>query len=79
MPAARIAGDPAVIADALAKIEAYACGIPMYPAKEAHPETAQMMIINPLTGDGLADYSAPTRPPDRVARLHAMANGQLPY
>lgn len=76
---ARIAGDPLSLADALAKIEAYACGIPMYPA-EAHPETAQMMIINPLTGDGLAGlFRTHPSTADRVARLHAMANGQLPY
>lgn len=76
---ARIAGDPLALADALTKIEAYASGIPMYPA-ETHPETAQMMIINPLTGDGLAGlFRTHPSTADRVARLHAMAKGQLPY
>lgn len=76
---ARISGDPLALADALAKIEAYASGIPMYPA-EAHPETAQMMIINPLTGDGLAGlFRTHPATADRVARLHAMASGQLEY
>lgn len=76
---AQIAGDPLALADALTKIEAYASGIPMYPA-ETHPETAQMMIINPLTGDGLAGlFRTHPSTADRVARLHAMAKGQLPY
>lgn len=76
---ARISGDPLALADALSKIEAYASGIPMYPA-EAHPETAQMMIINPLTGGGLSSLFR-THPltADRVARLHGMANGQIHY
>ena len=49
---AEISGDPAALADALAKIDAYARGIPMHTA-DAHPETAQMMIMNPLSGGAL--------------------------
>jgi heat shock protein HtpX len=70
---AEISGDPNALADALTKIDAYAQGIPMASA-EAHPETAQMMIMNPLSGGGIAGLFA-THPPteERVARLRAMA------
>ncbi len=69
---AEFCGDPHALADALVKIDAYARGIPMMPA-EAHPETAQMMIMNPLSGGGIAGLFA-THPPteERVARLRAM-------
>ena len=72
---AEMSGDPAALADALAKIEAYARGTPMGSA-EAHPETAQMMIINPLSGGGLSGLFA-THPPteERIARLRAMRFG----
>ena len=70
---AEISRDPRALADALAKIESYAKGLPMEPA-EAHPATAQMMIINPLSGGGLRGLFA-THPSteERIARLHAMA------
>jgi len=70
---AEISGDPAALADALAKIDAFARGIPMQTA-EAHPETAQMMIMNPLSGGGIAGLFS-THPPseERIARLRAMA------
>jgi heat shock protein HtpX len=70
---AEISGDPRALADALAKIERYAQGIPLAPA-EAHPATAQMMIVNPLSGGGLRGLFA-THPPteERIARLLAMA------
>ena len=70
---AEISGDPHALADALAKIEAYAKGIPMASA-EAHPETAQMMIMNPLSGGGLAGLFR-THPPteERIARLRGLA------
>jgi len=69
---AEMSGDPGALADALAKIEAYARGTPMG-AAEAHPETAQMMIINPLSGGGIAGLFS-THPPteERIARLRAM-------
>ena len=73
---AAISKDPLALADALAKIEAYAQGIPMYTA-ENHPETAQMMIINPLTGGGLDNlFRTHPRTQDRIARLHDIANGR---
>lgn len=71
---AAISGDPQALADALGKIQMYAEGrIPMAPA-EAHPETAQMMILNPLSAGGLRGLFS-THPPtaERIARLRAMA------
>ena len=70
---AEISGDPRALADALAKIERYARGVPLETA-ETHPATAQMMIINPLSGGGLSALFR-THPPteERVARLLAMA------
>jgi heat shock protein HtpX len=70
---AEISGDPGALADALAKIDAYARGIPMASA-EAHPETAQMMIMNPLAGGGLSGlFRTHPATEERVARLRAMA------
>jgi len=70
---AEICGDPNALADALTKIDAYARGIPMHTA-EVHPETAQMMIMNPLSGGGLRGlFSTHPSTQERVARLRAMA------
>jgi heat shock protein HtpX len=70
---AEISGDPRALADALAKIDAYARGIPLPPA-EAHPSTGQMMIINPLSGGGLKGlFSTHPATEERIARLYAMA------
>jgi len=73
---AEISGDPNALADALTKIDAFARGIPM-PTAEAHPETGQMMIMNPLSGGGLRGLFS-THPPteERVACLRAMAGGR---
>jgi len=70
---AEISGDPKALADALVKIDAHARGIGMAPA-EAHPETAQMMIMNPLAGGDIAGLFS-THPPteERVQRLRAMS------
>ncbi|QDF95142.1 protease HtpX [Azoarcus sp. DD4] len=69
---AEISGDPQALAGALAKIDAYARGIPMHTA-DAHPETAQMMIMNPLSGGGLRSlFSTHPSTEERVARLRAM-------
>ena len=70
---AEISGDPRALADALAKIERYAKGLPLETA-ETHPATAQMMIINPLSGGGISGLFA-THPPteERIRRLLAMA------
>jgi len=72
---AEICGDPLALADALARIDTYARGIPM-PTAEAHPATAQMMIMNPLSGGGIASlFSTHPATEERVARLRAMAPG----
>ncbi len=69
---AQICGDPSALADALQKIDHVARGIPL-PAAEAHPETGQMMIMNPLSGGGIASLFS-THPPteERIRRLRAM-------
>jgi heat shock protein HtpX len=69
---AEISGDPRALADALAKIERYARGVPLETA-EKHPATAQMMIINPLSGGELSGLFR-THPPteERIARLLTM-------
>ncbi|HRP74682.1 MAG TPA: zinc metalloprotease HtpX, partial [Rhodocyclaceae bacterium] len=69
---AEISGDPEALASALAKMEAHAKGIPMHVADE-HPETAQMMIVNPLSGGGLRGlFSTHPATQERIARLRAM-------
>ena len=70
---AELSGDPRALADALAKIDRYAKGLPLETA-EAHPATAHMMIINPLSGGGLSGLFS-THPPteERIHRLLAMA------
>ena len=73
---AAISGDPEALASALAKIDAYARGIPM-PTAEAHPETGQMMIMNPLSGGGLRGlFSTHPATEERIARLRALATGR---
>ncbi|MDX5444617.1 MAG: zinc metalloprotease HtpX [Zoogloeaceae bacterium] len=69
---AEISGDPLALAGALAKIEAYARGTPMEVA-ERHPETAQMMIMNPLAGGMRGLFSTHPDTRERIARLQAMA------
>ena len=69
---AEISGDPGALADALTKIDAYARGIRM-PTAEAHPATAQMMIMNPLSGSGISGlFSTHPATAERVARLREM-------
>ena len=73
---ADICGDPEALASALRKIEAYARGTPMDTA-ERHPETAQMMIINPLSGGDLRGlFSTHPATEQRVAKLLEMARGR---
>lgn len=72
---AEISGDPEALASALRKIEAYARGTPLDTA-EMHPETAQMMIINPLSGGDLRGlFSTHPATEQRVAKLLEMARG----
>lgn len=68
-----ISGDPEALASALAKLERYAKGVHFSTAEE-HPTTAQMMIVNPLTGNTFANLFA-THPAsaDRIARLLELA------
>ena len=71
---AEICKDPKSLASALEKIHNYAHQIPNQTA-EMHPETGQMMIINPLAGvsfDSL--FSTHPKTEERVARLMAMAS-----
>ena len=71
---AEISRDPKALASALQKISDYAHQI-HNPTAEAHPETGQMMIINPLAGvsfDSL--FSTHPKTEERVARLMAMAS-----
>ncbi len=70
---AEISGDPLALASALDKIHRYAQGIPFATA-EAHPATAQMMIMNPLSGGGLRGlFSTHPATEDRIARLQDLA------
>ncbi|HEU4621188.1 MAG TPA: zinc metalloprotease HtpX [Burkholderiaceae bacterium] len=70
---AEISGDPQALAAALEKIHRYAQGIPLE-AAERHPATAQMMIMNPLSGGGLRNmFSTHPSTEERVARLTEMA------
>lgn len=67
-----ISGDPAALASALDKIDRYAKGIPLE-TTERHPETAQMMIMNPLSGGGLRGlFSTHPATEERIRRLMAM-------
>ncbi|PLQ01879.1 zinc metalloprotease HtpX [Cupriavidus pauculus] len=70
---AEISGDPQALASALDKIHRFAQGIP-FQAAEAHPATAQMMIMNPLSGGGIANlFSTHPATEERISRLMHMA------
>lgn len=73
---AEICGHPEWLASALAKISNGAARIPNETA-ERHPETGQLMIINPLAGSG-RDKLFSTHPAtqNRIDRLMAMPNAQ---
>jgi heat shock protein HtpX len=72
---AEISRDPQALAGALQKIHNYAHQVPMEVA-EQHPATAQMMIINPLSGQGVSNlFSTHPATEARVERLMAMARG----
>ena len=69
---AEISGDPRALASALQKIQQYARGVPLE-AAERHPETAQMMIMNPLSAGGLRGlFSTHPATEERVAKLLEM-------
>lgn len=70
---ATISRDPLSLASALAKIENYAQRIPL-PTSEHHPETAQMMIINPLAGGNIQDlFRTHPKTAERIVRLERLA------
>jgi heat shock protein HtpX len=70
---AEISGDPEALASALRKIEAHARDTPLA-AAERYPETAQMMIVNPLSGGDLGGlFSTHPATEQRVARLLDLA------
>ena len=71
---AEICGDPEALASALDKIQRSAAG-QHFDAVEHHPETAQMMIMNPLSGGGIRGLFS-THPPteERVSRLMEMSS-----
>ena len=69
---AEISGEPQALASALQKIDRIAQGLPLE-TTERHPETAQMMIINPLSAGGLRGlFSTHPSTEERVERLLAM-------
>ena len=71
--AAYLTQDPVALANALNKIESYARGIIM-PCAEEHPATAQMMIINPLSGAGRDNlFSTHPATENRIQRLREIA------
>ena len=69
---AKISKKPQALASALEKLEAYSKRRPMQFARE---NTAHLFIVNPLTGEGLANLFR-THPPttERVKRLRSMQN-----
>jgi heat shock protein HtpX len=72
---AQICGDPQALTAALQKIHNHARRIPLEAAQQ-HPETAQMMIINPLSAAGIQSlFSTHPQTEERVARLMEMAQG----
>ena len=75
-----ISGHPLGLASALAKIQNLAQRIPNETA-ESIPATAQMFIINPLTGRGVDNwFSTHPNTENRIAALEEMARepGQMP-
>lgn len=74
---AEICGHPDWLASALAKISHGAARIPNDTA-ERHPETGQLMIINPLSGKG-GDKLFSTHPAtqNRIDKLMAMQGSQM--
>jgi len=69
---ARLAGNPLFLAGALGKLDVASKQLPM----QGSPATENMFIVSPFRGKGATSLFA-THPPieDRIARLHAMAQG----
>lgn len=71
--AAYLTHEPMALANALSKIENHVRGNIMQPA-ENNPATAQMMIINPLSGEGRDNlFSTHPDTSNRIARLREIA------
>ncbi len=72
--AAELTGDPVALAAALRRIEALAQHGAPFAIAEEHPATAQMMIVNPLLGGGIARlFSTHPSTDERVAALTRLA------
>lgn len=69
---AKLAGNPLHLAGALGKLDSASKQLPM----KGSPATENMFIVSPFSGKGATALFA-THPPieDRIARLHAMAQG----
>ncbi len=67
---ARLCGQPSALADALAKLSTWNQQVPM---QRGNASTAEMFIVAPLFGGGMANLFS-THPPidERIARLRAM-------
>lgn len=71
---AEISRDPKALASALEKIHNYTHRIPNETA-EAHPETGQMMIINPLSGRSFDSlFSTHPRTEERIEKLMQLSS-----
>ncbi|MFO7876906.1 MAG: zinc metalloprotease HtpX [Desulfovermiculus sp.] len=68
---AQLAGDPNSLASALEKMDAYSRRVPM---RQGSPATAHMFIVNPFSGQSMANLFS-THPPvqERIQRLRSMA------
>ncbi len=67
---AQLAGNPRHLAGALEKLDTYSRRLPM---KQGNPATAHMFIVNPFSGQNLANLFS-THPPvqERIQRLMAL-------
>ena len=71
--------DPLSLASALKKIESYANGL-KFDTAERNPSTAQMMIMNPLSGNGLTSlFSTHPSTFDRIKKLEKLAKNKNGY
>lgn len=72
---ARLSGNPAALARALRKLDAWSQQVPM---AAGSPATAHLFIVNPFAGGGMLRLFS-THPPTeaRVERLLAMASGSV--
>jgi heat shock protein HtpX len=75
---AEISGDPDALASALAKIDSWAHREPNFTA-ERNPATAQMFIINPLSGQGVDNlFSTHPSTLNRIEALRKLAGLSAP-